>query len=269
MPGLWCDQLRVSLAPGEVAFVRFARGTRARPVAKGLLRLPPQDADAGWEPALRELRSRIRELGPRPAEVTVVLSNRFVSYLLIPWSREANDAGSWEDFVRHRFREAHGDATGDWCIRTTRPTAGRATLACGVDDRLLRELRTLLAAHALHLVSVRPLLIAAFSEYRGTLGSAGCLLCYERGTLCCASFAQGEWRRLTTQRVPPDAAIASEVGRHLAGCHAGHARTAFLCASAEDADACRDLPGRHRLRLLRHPQRAGAQFGTALLGGDR
>ena len=269
MPGPWSDQLRVSLAPGEIAFVRFARGTRARPVAKGLLQLPPQDADAGWEPALRELRSHIRELGPRPAEVTVVLSNRFVSYLLIPWSREANDAGTWDDFVRRRFRETHGDAAGGWSIRATKPRPGRATLACGVDGRLLRELRALLAGNAHQLVSVQPLLIAAFNEYRGTLGSAGCLLCYERGTLCCASFAQGEWQRLTTQRVPPDAAIASEVGRHLAGCHGGDGRTAFLCASAEDADACRDLPSRHRLHLLRPPQRAGRQFCTALLGGNR
>lgn len=269
MPGPWSDQLRISLAPGEIAFVRFARGARARILAKGLLHVPAQVAHASWEPVLHELRSRIHELGARPAEVGVVLSNVFASYALVPWSSEARDTGTWDDFLRDRFHDTHGEAPGGWCIRATRPKVGRATLACGVDARLLRELRALLAAHALQLVSVQPLLIAAFNEYRGTLGDAGCLLCYERGTLCCASFAKGEWRRLTTQRLPPGAAVASEVDRHLAGCHGGDGRTAFLCATAEDAEACRDLPGRHRLHLLRPPQRAGVQFGAALLGSDR
>lgn len=266
MPGPWSDQLRVSLAPGEVAFVRIAKGMRAPPAARGVLHLPPQGADAGWEPTLRELRSRIRELGSGPAEVTVVLSNCFVSYALVPWSSEARDAGAWEDHVRQRFIETHGEPAGGWCLRATRPRPGRTTLACGIDHRLLRELRALLAASTLQLVSVQPLLIAAFNEYRGTMGGAGCLLCYERGALCCVSFAAGEWRRLTMERLPPDAAAASQVGHHLAGCHAGDARTAFLCASAEDAEACSTLSGRHRLQLLPPPQRAGVPLGAALLG---
>jgi len=269
MAGPWSDQLRISLAPGGIAFVRFAKGARVRVVVKGVLPLPSHGDDEGFEPTLLELRSRIDEIGAGPAEVTVVLSNRFARYELIPWSVEARDASAWEDHVRRRFRDAHGDAADGWCIRATRPRAGRTVLACGVDGKLLRELRALLAANALQLVSVQPLLIAAFNEYRGTLGSAGCLLCYERGALCCASFAQGDWRRLTAQRVPSGAAVAAEVGRHLAGCHCGDARTAFLCANADDAETCRELSWRHGLDLLRLPQRVGVPFGTALLGSGR
>lgn len=269
MPGPWSDQLRVSFAPGEIAFVRFAKGLRARIVAKGALPLPAQAVDAGWETALHELRLHIRELGPRPAEVAVVLSNRFVNYALIPWCREARDPRAFEVVVRRRFCDVHGEAARGWSIRMSRPRYGATTLACGVDDGLLRNLKALLAANGLQLISVRPLLIAAFNEYRGTLGEAGCMLCYERGTLCCASYSRDGWRALNMHRLPPDASVAAEVSRHLDGCHARNGRAAFLCASADDAEACRDLSGRRRLHILPPPQRAGVQFGVALLGSGR
>src|SRR5262252_4920066 len=93
---IWCrksiastwrrDELGVALFPDQLVITRVG-GWRRQPLQKEIIGLAPAADDAPrWKPALEVLAAKVFAGELSGADVTVVLSNHFVHYVLVPWS---------------------------------------------------------------------------------------------------------------------------------------------------------------------------------------
>jgi len=127
-------------------------------------------------------------------KLTVVLSNQFVRYAIVPWSEALAGAAEEEAYVRHHFARVHGERAKSWALRWT--AEGDARLASAIDAELLDELKRSFANGAkAKLVSVQPHLMAAANRWRRSVPKTGAwLVLAERERACVALAAGGRWR---------------------------------------------------------------------------
>lgn len=197
----WGKSIRAALCPDRVACVRMRHGwpgmLEGRVSNRAVSGHVAADGDGpSWAAALAELGAGVSGIGPRGARVTVVLSNHFVRYLLVP--RNAALASDAEELAhaRHCFSQVYGAVAEGWDVRLSSAPGG-AQVACAVDRALLDDLERAVAAGGLRLHSVQPYLMAAFNTLRRELAdSLVWLVLAERGRLCLAALHNRQWSSL-------------------------------------------------------------------------
>jgi len=241
----WRESVRAALGPGEVGLVRLGAGWpqvvegRVVPCAAPAAADPNKPDGPPWAPALAALRDGLAALDGRGGELTVVLSNHFVRYALLPWNEGL--AGEAEElaYARHRFAQVYGEAAAQaWDIRVS-PDGGGPQLACAVDAGLIAGLDEAAAAAGRRLRSVQPYLMAAYNRWRRALaGPLTWFVLAEPGRLCLAALQGGRWHDLANLRA--DAGWAGALPgllarqRLLAGLDGAPGR---VCVYAPDAAA--------------------------------
>jgi len=196
------DRLLVALAPAAVSWVRVSGRYRPRVVAKRAVPVASQDSREPWDGAIAALREEAQQLRRERLAVTVVLSNHFVRYTVVP----PVDSGASRDdalaLARFHFSKIHGERAAAWDVRLASPPSGRQTLASAVDSALLDALKTCFPREgAPRLVSVQPYTMCAFNFWRHRIGKQGAwLLLVEPGTACLAMLAGKDWATIQTVR---------------------------------------------------------------------
>jgi hypothetical protein len=146
---------------------------------------PPEEPQP-WQGALEDLTGRIAGLRTR-VDVSVVLSNHFVRYAVLP----EQDATPEEELAlaRFMFAKIHGERAKAWEVRVSEQ------LACAIDAALLEGLKACFPKSGkARLVSVQPYLMAAFNRARRRIPPEGAwLLLAERGRTCLARLARRGW----------------------------------------------------------------------------
>lgn len=141
-----------------------------------------------WRGALEELKGQVAALRGR-VDVTVVLSNHFVRYAVLP---EQDGTATPEEelaLARFQFAKIHGERVKGWEVRVCEQ------LACAVDAALLSEMRGIFSRHkGARLVSVQPYLMAAYNRSRRRIPREGAwLLLAEAERTCLARLAPRGW----------------------------------------------------------------------------
>ena len=133
--------------------------------------------------------------------VTVVLSNHFVRYALVPWSAELAGEAEEEAYVRHHFVRVYGDRAKAWSFRASPAPAGAARLCSAIDANLLAALRSAFAKTRAKLVSVQPSLMAVFNRARAAVPARGAwLVLAEPERACVALHSGGRWQAVSNAR---------------------------------------------------------------------
>jgi hypothetical protein len=191
---LWRDRLLVSLAPATVSWLRLSGGPRPRVLAKRALNVASEETREPWDGAVAVLREQAQELRAQRLAVTIVLSNHFVRYAVVPPVDGASSRDEARALARFHFSKIHGDRAATWDVRLA-SASGRATLASAVDSALLDALKACFPAKgAARLASVQPYTMAAFNFWRHKIGNDGAwLLLVEPGTACLAMLAGKDW----------------------------------------------------------------------------
>lgn len=192
----WGESVRAALCPDRVAFVRMRHGWPGMLEGRVATHAVTESGEPTWTAAVAELGAGLSAIGQHNTRVTVVLSNHFVRYLLVPW----NDAlaGEAEELAhaRHCFSQVYGAATDAWDIRLSAEPGG-AQVACAVDRELLARLEQAVAATGRRLYSVQPYLMAAFNHLRRELADPLVwFVLAERGNICLAALRDGQWNSL-------------------------------------------------------------------------
>lgn len=190
---LFPDRILIGLAPDSIALVRLQGALRPRASEKRTLACDPAPGTEPWRGALAALSGLAAEIGNDNARITVVLSNHFVRYALVPVS-EALSSGAEEDaFVRYYFAKIHGERSKEWEVRLSRGPAGTARVASAVDSALVQAIRGAFPAGGkAKLVSLQPYLMSAFNRWRALFaGVRGWLLLVEPRRTCLARFDRG------------------------------------------------------------------------------
>lgn len=204
---LWLrDQNRIVLCRERVMLAVTRRELTLRGIRRHAPadQMWPADAAAGeapWHGALKALESALPALAQRRPHVTVVVSNHFMHYALIPWSDALSNEKEEMAFARHSFREMYGSEADSWELRINPGKAGMAQLACGVDARLIEDVRGVFERAGIRLHSIQPHLMAAYNSCREAFrGRSAWLVIAERGNLCLSLLQDGHWSWVRTIR---------------------------------------------------------------------
>ncbi|WP_157979287.1 hypothetical protein [Rhodoferax ferrireducens] len=155
-----------------------------------------------WRAAVQALETALSESSGGKTTATVILSNHFLRYAMVPWRAELANAEEDLSFARHCFTRVYGKAALQWEIRLNEQPPEMPRLASAVDAELLDALRGVFNAAGLTLQSVQPHLMAAFNSFRGHLRQRSAWFALlEPGNLCLALLHKGHWSRVRSQRV--------------------------------------------------------------------
>ena len=189
------DRVLISLSPAEVALVRLHGTFRPRVVAKRVLACDPAQTAEPWKGAASALATLAAELKGVKARVTVVLSNHFVRYTLVPSSKGLDRPEEELAFAQYHFAKVHGERSKSWDARLSTGPAGAARVASAVDAALLRAIEACFPAGGkARLASVQPYLMCAFNRWRGEIpGKGAWFLLVEPQRSCLAFLEEGRW----------------------------------------------------------------------------
>jgi hypothetical protein len=189
--------VRIALCPDRVVLVRMPKGLRRAVVDKKILPCTDGASTPAWQAAVDTLGSVVKGWGSNKADATVILSNHFVRYVLVPWSNELNSDQELHDYARHCFAKVYGADAATWALRLSGGGAGAPLVASAVEPALLEAIAQAFAAAPLRLRSVQPYLMAAYNQWRHRFeGQTAWFALAERGRLCLAQFHRNQWHSL-------------------------------------------------------------------------
>jgi hypothetical protein len=232
------DRIVIGLAPESLALVLLERGMHPRVSGSRVVRYAPALGVESWQSAVDALREVAVELKDVKADVTVVLSNHFVRYALVP-PGEGLDQGEEElAYARYCFGKIHGARSKSWEVRMTGGAGGSERLASAIDGELLEAVRACFPAGAklgtklrtkLRLASVQPYLMSAFNQWRATMrNESAWFLLVEPQRFCLALLENGRWTAVRNSKaeldVPEQWAELLEREQHVVDCDRAPAR---------------------------------------------
>lgn len=245
---LWRDRLLVSLEPPALHWVRLAGTWAPRIAEKGSVDADPAFGQEPWHGAVAALRRAAEIWRAERLRVSVVLSNHFVRYAVVPPSRDAASPHEELALARFHFARIHGERAKAWELRLAQGRSDTPRLACAVDAGLLEALRACFPkASRAHLGSVQPYLMSAFNLWRARMPKEGAwFLLPEHGRACLALHAKGAWRAVQNVRgtfsAPEDWEAMLEREKHCAGVDAAP-RTVLVRSNARALAALRATGG--------------------------
>jgi hypothetical protein len=157
----WSKPVRIAVAPDRVVVYRSASGQPER----GIIDCTPGAGAPHWGAAMGALKDAL-EIAKRRTRVTVILSNRLVRFLLVPWSAELSSDGEWRTWIQHHFQKVFGAEAGRQEFRWQTQGPGQPLVASAVDKALLEALEATIKASGAQLVSVEPYLQLSFNRFR-------------------------------------------------------------------------------------------------------
>jgi hypothetical protein len=158
-----------------------------------------------WTGALTALGGVLSSKECADAELSIILSNHFARYQVIPWQDELQDESELIEFSRRSMRNAYGHDLAQWSLAMSLDRAGRPFVVSAVERLLLDELDACVVAQKRRLVSVRPLLMEAFNWARTWLNNAyQWLVIVEEGMICASLVGKGGWAVARSLRVRSD-----------------------------------------------------------------
>jgi len=212
------DYYCASLAPGNAALVRIRRGWRPKLVQKSLASSSVGMAlmDSQHQPWLTELgllKGLLEEVKhKRP--ITVVISNHYMRYRLVPPPPLSMPKTEVQALIQHCFRETYGNVADDWIIRAN-PLPGRGDqVACAVDKALIEGLGVILRKPGLKLESVKPHFMAGFNTIcRRINSSSSCFVQAESGRVMIGIVRDNAW--LGLRAVAVNGNLGEELPTHI------------------------------------------------------
>jgi hypothetical protein len=135
-------------------------------------------------------------------QVSIVLADSFVKYMLLPWNAALKTADQWLALARHRLATVYGAQAAEWEVKLTATAPQGAKLACAIERKLIAAIAERCVAARVDLVSVQPFLVAGFNQIRDLAGAGACWLVVEEpGRLTLAYLQKGAWLAVRSRRV--------------------------------------------------------------------
>lgn len=188
----WREQVRIALAPHQVALVRLSRGLRPRVIDRKRMACEVR-SEPNWAVPMEVLREMLRHPNVSRGNATVVLSDHFVRYQVLPWNFDLVSDAELLQFARVRFAKVFGEAAQRWSVLLSPSPPGYPQIAAAMERSLIDALTEAFAASAAKLASIQPAFVAQFNEAHSRLRPDAWLVSAERGRLLLARIAEGRW----------------------------------------------------------------------------
>lgn len=190
------DQYVASLAPDALSLVRLKSGVKVKLVEKLHVKLAVSNHAQPWFSAVAELENLLMK-SQRGMPLTIVLSNQFVRYNIIPAMPPLTASDKIITVATHCFRENYGDIVDGWLIRVNSLPDGDTLIASAVDVALINALETLSKKYACKLKSIQPYLMSGFNSIRRQVNDhPSCYVQVEAGRISIALANEGRWQSI-------------------------------------------------------------------------
>ena len=185
---MWADRLLVSLAPERVALVRLRFNKL----------ISKQNLES--EKPVETLRSTVTAFGKERMRATVVLSNRYLRYAVVPFDPAVSGPEEELALARFHFTRLHGERAKGWDLRLSDGPAGTARLASAVDAGLVASIRGCFpVGSGVRLVSLQPYLMAAHNRWRDAIAREDAWLVLPETEGACLAYAtRAGWQSART-----------------------------------------------------------------------
>jgi len=216
-------RVRIAVSPRRALAAAFSAGLKPRVLDRRVLDCARGSAgELAWEPALEALRKALELLPRMRAGATVILSNHFVRYLLLPWKPQVVTGEEEVAFAAARFAQVYGAGAQDLAVRVSPASAGRQRVASAIERPLLDTLGELLAEFGLHAESIQPHLMSAVNAWGIRRLRDGWVALAEPDLLLLGLRRNGAWISLRSRPLEPAAPLAAilEQERRLLGIEA-------------------------------------------------
>ena len=132
-------------------------------------------------------------------DLSIVVSNHFVRYQIVPWSDAVTTPEELAALARVGFEQVFGAEAADWQLEIAPEAAGKPRLAAAMSIALIERLRSVAAASALRLQTIQPYLVAAYNRLgEPTRHEDVLFVLAEPGRACLLVATGGLWRRVRT-----------------------------------------------------------------------
>ncbi len=192
----WFDQYVASLTLDSVSLVRLKSGFKTKLVEKLHVECAVSNHAQPWLSAVAALEKLLMK-AQRGLPITVVLSNQFVRYIIIPAMPPLTASDKIITVATHCFRENYGDIVDGWLIRVNSLPDGDTLIASAVDVALVNALETLSKKYACKLKSIQPYLMSGFNSIRRQVNDhPSCYVQLEVGRISIALANEGRWQSI-------------------------------------------------------------------------
>lgn len=200
---LWREELRVALCPERLILVRRSRGLRSKAADSRVVPVEPGPGPI-WQGAAAALKAVIAEMVRERLDATVILSNHFVRYTLLPWSKNLGPESEWSAFAAHRFGSIYGAGAAQLAMRISSAPPGMPRLASALDPELIASIVDSFRSSSITLHSIQPFLMAAYNRLERNLpGQPLWLMLHEPGLVTLALIEGRNLRHVRPRRFDP------------------------------------------------------------------
>lgn len=201
LPLLQQNSLLVALAPERITLSQSKRSLWRDEYTQELTLPCVTNGGDDLTQALDMLENNLKKAPWNSTRVTVVLSNHFVRYMLIPWSDMLLHPKEQQAYLQHLFNETYGDTAANHALRLSPAAPGKERIASALDKTLLEQVRSTVSNAGLPLDSIQPWLMYCFNLYRNQMSDAGgWFASVEHGMAAIIGVANGAWRLVHTLR---------------------------------------------------------------------
>jgi hypothetical protein len=210
------DRYCAVLRPDRVDLVRRLRGYKSPIDLKQSVPVEPAADDVPpWLAPVSALQGVVAGTAVASGDLTVVLSNHFVRYLIVPWDEKVGSTEEYQRYAGIAFENVFGEAARSWMIRVSPEKMGTPRLASAIDIELDTALQQV-GGSKLRLLSIQPYLMAAFNRLGDSFRKRNFFfLLAEPGRACILAAVGGAWRIVRNYAAADDASISQLVEREL------------------------------------------------------
>ena len=193
----WRDHLRIGLTRHYLSVVRLSKGVHPHIAGKTLIPFLSQPSQHPWIVAAKTLETFVSHWRGQRADVTLILSNEFARYVMVPWSNQLDDSDEELAFTRYCFSKAYGDFAQHWTPKISYEPSGKNRLACAINGQLIEMIKNSFSNSKLKLISIQPLMMSAINLWRNQIKNhSAWFLLLEGNHAYLAQIEKGDWRSL-------------------------------------------------------------------------
>ena len=235
---------RSALSPG------LQRRYSSRPV------VPEPDVEP-WKAAIDALNDALAGVR-RGVSLEAVISDHFLRYALVPWSRNLVADAERLALARLTFSQIYGSMADDWFVAVGEQKVGQAAFASAMDRGLLQALEEAARRRGMRLRSLRTALGERINRHRTRLREKEfCFASLEPGRLTLAFHGMNGWFAVRSRRVDAGCVeqLAAVLRQEAAAAGANEGGALYLASELPEALPV-EVPG---WRLVRLRERVPAQ----------
>ncbi|WP_221763714.1 hypothetical protein [Methyloradius palustris] len=205
------DQVQIFLHPQQLTLVRLTGRFKKRVLHQAVIPCAPIHDGNQWTSTIAALGLALQGAQWRDVKPTIVLSNHFVRYAVIPWNSLLNNAVEKQAYLKHCFTLAYGESTKSWDLRMSDAGLNMPALASGIDQGLLSAIRDVMTQVNLDCQHIQPHLMIAINQLTKqdvipAAQNSTWFVLLETGRLCIALISGGAFVSVKTYAAEPDMA---------------------------------------------------------------